>query len=261
MISSQDLHSDRPCYPEELALIRKAVPKRRDEFITARYCARQALAQRGIHNNPILKGKNRQPLWPEAIVGSITHCTDFCAVAVASTEQFHAIGIDAEPNTPLKEDIRHLIITENELKRMEHHPLPSDLWPKLIFSAKETIFKCYFPLIRQYLDFLEAEINFPSDEQRFTSCVTRSSSTSSSETLIRSTTSTSTLGNSNQTSTHYSSRQFINQRSQHNTELYSGQFEINLLVPTPIKYPALQGLRGRYLVTDQLIHTALALPA
>lgn len=163
--SSQDLHSDRPCYDEELALISKAVPKRRDEFITARYCARQALAQRSIYDTPILKGDNRQPLWPNGIVGSITHCKNYCAVALAESHQFHAIGIDSEPNAPLKKNIYHLIITDNELNHMEQNGLPEGLCSKLIFSAKESVFKCYFPLTLQYLDFLEAEISFPAEGQ------------------------------------------------------------------------------------------------
>ena len=60
--------------PEEEPLIAKSVAKRRNEFITVRYCARLALEELGVPPVPILKGEKGEPCWPDGVVGSLTHC-------------------------------------------------------------------------------------------------------------------------------------------------------------------------------------------
>lgn len=80
LLPSAELYEDPPGLeplPEEEPLIAKSVAKRRNEFITVRYCARQALSVLGIPEVPILKGDKGQPLWPDGIVGSMTHTEGF----------------------------------------------------------------------------------------------------------------------------------------------------------------------------------------
>lgn len=58
LLSSAELYDDPPGLeplPEEEPLIAKSVAKRRNEFITVRYCARQALSVLGVPEAPILK--------------------------------------------------------------------------------------------------------------------------------------------------------------------------------------------------------------
>jgi 4'-phosphopantetheinyl transferase EntD len=87
-------------FPEERSAIAGAVEKRRREFVGARFCARSALEQLGLPAAPILPGPGGAPLWPEGVVGSITHCDGYCASAVASARGVLAVGIDAEPAAP-----------------------------------------------------------------------------------------------------------------------------------------------------------------
>src|SRR6202022_3165764 len=68
-------------FPGEESLIVNAVEARRREFITARRCAREALAKLGYAPVPIRAGRKREPLWPAGLVGSITHTTGFRAAA------------------------------------------------------------------------------------------------------------------------------------------------------------------------------------
>lgn len=61
---SFDDPEDAVLFPDEEALIARAVAKRRREFITTRHCARIALARLGVPPTAIGSGGNREPLWP-----------------------------------------------------------------------------------------------------------------------------------------------------------------------------------------------------
>uniref|UniRef100_UPI0018A83BB9 hypothetical protein n=1 Tax=Parafrankia elaeagni TaxID=222534 RepID=UPI0018A83BB9 len=47
----------------------RAVPTRRAEFATVRCCGRQALSRLEHPAVPVLAGKNREPIWPDGVVG------------------------------------------------------------------------------------------------------------------------------------------------------------------------------------------------
>ena len=68
---------DELIFPGEEDLIAKAEEQRRREFITARRCAREALATFGHALAPIRSGSGREPQWPVGVVGSITHTANF----------------------------------------------------------------------------------------------------------------------------------------------------------------------------------------
>ncbi|KOG87977.1 hypothetical protein ADK38_22405, partial [Streptomyces varsoviensis] len=53
--------ADARLFPEEEALIAKAVDKRRREFTTARHCARQALARLGLPPAPLVHRERGAP--------------------------------------------------------------------------------------------------------------------------------------------------------------------------------------------------------
>ena len=69
---------------------------RRREFARGRACARLAMQKLGVRPLPLLRGRERQPLRPSALCGSITHCDGYCAAVVARTRDLRTIGIDAE---------------------------------------------------------------------------------------------------------------------------------------------------------------------
>src|ERR1700727_169117 len=91
--------------PEEEPLIAKSVAKRRNEFITVRYCARQALGELGVPPVPILKGDQGDPCWPDGVVGSLTHCTGYRGAAVGVCSEVRSVGIDAEPHDVLPKGV------------------------------------------------------------------------------------------------------------------------------------------------------------
>ena len=148
--------------PEEVPHIQTAVDGRKHEYTLGRSCARRALSRIGIHNVPILSGPKREPLWPDPIVGSITHCNGYCAAAVAQRTDVLALGIDAELHAPLPEGVFEHISVPAERERIAQAP-PGTHWDRLLFSAKEAVYKAYFPLTQAWLGFKDAAITFNPD--------------------------------------------------------------------------------------------------
>ncbi|QYC42725.1 4'-phosphopantetheinyl transferase Npt [Nonomuraea coxensis DSM 45129] len=157
-----DAFTDPPgitLFPEEAELVRRAAEKRRREFTTARHCAHRALDRLGVPPVPVLTGAHGEPAWPPGVVGSITHCAGYRAAAVGAAP--YAIGIDAEPDGPLPPGVLEAVAVPEECEHLRRlaaeHPGPS--WDRLLFSAKESVYKAWYPLARRWLDFQDAVID------------------------------------------------------------------------------------------------------
>lgn len=147
-------------FDEELAIVRNAIGKRRREFACGRQCAHRALQRMGMSAAAILSGPDRAPVWPSGIVGSITHCDGYCAAALARATEIASVGIDAELITPLDLQVLEIMASPEERRDLQKLPaeLPS-LWPCTLFSAKEAIFKCWYPLTKHWLNFHDAKLS------------------------------------------------------------------------------------------------------
>ncbi|GII57993.1 4'-phosphopantetheinyl transferase [Planotetraspora thailandica] len=152
-------------FPEEETLVARAVAKRRREFTTGRHCARRALGLLGVPPGPILRGDGGAPLWPSGTIGSITHCDGYRAAAVTSKRDVLSLGIDAEPYGPLPADVLDMVASPEEIAALRRLGDGSVDWDKILFSAKESIYKTWFPLTGRWLDFTEASVDIdPSGE-------------------------------------------------------------------------------------------------
>ncbi|KUL45462.1 4'-phosphopantetheinyl transferase family protein [Streptomyces regalis] len=148
-------------YPEEEAVVAKAVGKRRREFAVVRSCARRAMEKLGVPPQPILPGERGAPAWPAGLVGSMTHCDGYHAAALVRAADLASLGIDAEPHGTLPEGVLPAVALPAEADRLrrltgEH---PGIHWDRLLFSAKESVYKAWFPLTGKWLDFTEADID------------------------------------------------------------------------------------------------------
>lgn len=145
---------------EEARCVERAVPKRVAEFAAGRACARRALERLAITNFALRMGANREPLWPEAVTGSITHTAGFCGVVVARTIDAASLGIDAERRDAVRRRLWRHIATAAELQWLEALPpaRAADM-ASLVFSAKEAFFKCQFPLTREWLSFADVSVS------------------------------------------------------------------------------------------------------
>jgi 4'-phosphopantetheinyl transferase EntD len=160
---------DEPPFPGEEDLVARAVDGRRREFITARRLARTALAELGLPAAPIRSGASREPIWPAGVVGTLTHCAGYRAAAIARRTDVASVGIDAEPGGPLPEGVSRLVIRPAEGEMIERLTArtPEVSWDRLLFSAKESVYKAWFPLTRRWLGFEDAELAVDPDRSTF----------------------------------------------------------------------------------------------
>ncbi|MFI1509062.1 4'-phosphopantetheinyl transferase [Streptomyces sp. NPDC020597] len=152
-------------YPEEQALLTRAVDKRRREFTVVRGCARRAMEKLGVPAQPVLRGERGAPCWPDGVTGSMTHCADYSAAALARAADLASLGIDAEPDGPLPEGVLGAVALPEETARLERLAAdrPEVNWDRILFSAKESVYKAWFPLTGKWLDFDEADIDLAAD--------------------------------------------------------------------------------------------------
>jgi 4'-phosphopantetheinyl transferase EntD len=164
---------DQAPFPGEEDLISGAVEARRREFITARRCARMALRAFGYADAPIRSGPGREPIWPTGVTGSITHCAGYRAAAVAPTAEISLLGIDAEPNAALPEGVAEVITVpgEHDMLARLASTHPGTHWGRLLFSAKESVYKAWFPVTRRWLGFEQAPLTINPDAGTFTASI------------------------------------------------------------------------------------------
>src|SRR5262249_22733095 len=83
----------------------------------------------------------------------------FCAAAVARSDVFAGVGLDAERDEPLSERAAARICAPGELAALGALPGRSpEHWAALVFSAKETVYKAYFPLTGFFIGFRDAAV-------------------------------------------------------------------------------------------------------
>lgn len=155
-----DAPDQAPLYPEEEAIVARAVDKRHREFTAGRACARRAMVKLGLPPRPVLKGARGAPLWPENVVGSMTHCDGYRAASLVWSSELASLGIDAEPHAPLPDGILAAVSLASErdcLARLAARQ-PAVHWDHLLFSAKESVYKAWFPLTGKWLDFEDVDI-------------------------------------------------------------------------------------------------------
>jgi 4'-phosphopantetheinyl transferase EntD len=78
---------------------------------------------------------------------------------VARADRLASIGIDAEPDAELPAGILDRVALPAEVSHLG--TLPAGVhWDRLLFSAKESVYKAWFPLARRWLGFEDAALLF-----------------------------------------------------------------------------------------------------
>ena len=145
-------------WPEEQAAVAKSVERRRLEHGMVRALARDAMAELGVSPAPVLSGDKREPRWPPGVVGSLTHCRGYCAAAVALGSEVLGVGIDAEPDEPLRTSLVGRLCHPAEIERLDwFHPDP-EMRGKALFCVKEAIYKVWYPVTGRWLGFLDVDV-------------------------------------------------------------------------------------------------------
>lgn len=175
----------------ERALVRGVVRKRELEFLTGRSLARKLLRDLGFSDVDLLWDEDRVPIWPEGVVGSITHSVtgsvprsasedhldpnwrerSLCAVAIARTSDRSGVGIDVEPDQPVRPGLEREICDPAEIDWVEGEgPSESGRRCRIVFSVKEAVYKAFFPRVRKVWGFHDVHTEI--DLTRNTFCAT-----------------------------------------------------------------------------------------
>jgi len=177
------LYLDQPLPPEVEPIavpsaLERAVPKRLVQFRGGRYCAMKAME--ALNGSCAARQVGRSaigaPLWPEGLVGSITHTDDFASAAVALTSDAIAVGIDTERIMleSLARNVGRIVAWPAEVAHARAARLSRLEALTLVFSAKESIFKCLHPMVGCYFDFHDVRIvGVDGDERTFTARIVR----------------------------------------------------------------------------------------
>ena len=145
--------------PEEARHLGRAVQKRAREFAAGRLCARRAMAEFGMLDFPLEVAPDRQPKWPDCMVGSITHTAGFCAAVAAPRRLAAALGLDSEVVGDVKSDILSHICVAEEIDWLESIPQSQRAAAAaLMFSAKEAFYKFQYPAVGERLGFLDVRV-------------------------------------------------------------------------------------------------------
>jgi 4'-phosphopantetheinyl transferase EntD len=121
----------------------------------ARLVARDLLARLGHPGVAVLKTASGAPAWPAGIVGSLAHDDRVAVAAVARRGDVAALGIDVEPVEPLPADVLDLVATAPERPGLAGDPVAG----RLLFAAKEAVYKAVYPLDGVILDFHDITVD------------------------------------------------------------------------------------------------------
>ena len=152
-------------FPDEAAAVRRSPRSRQAEFSTARACARRALARLGGPQLSLPVGRHRAPEWPQDYVGSLSHCADVAVALVAEAARFAGAGIDIEAISAVPESLIERIATADErimLTQLDRDE-SSIPWGLLLFSAKESAYKCCFQTTGHRISFRDISIRVYTD--------------------------------------------------------------------------------------------------
>lgn len=152
-------------YPREKVQAAKYAEKRLAEFTASRTLARRLLGQIGVEPTEILSGDHREPLWPEGVVGTISHSSEIVIVAVAKAGDVKSIGVDIEVRDQLKKELWDKILNPSELKILATlDAKESGPMSLLFFSTKESFYKAQFPITQEFIGFDALDLDLPMAE-------------------------------------------------------------------------------------------------
>ena len=180
VFSSEEIPEGFELLASEQQATRHFKQKKLLDFKRGRYCARMALSHIGRPHEAVSVGASREPVWPNGIIGSISHCDGTSAAAVSAGGDLLGIGIDIEALQVLDPVVLDQICGPEELQWMANHPSDEQL-SSVLFCIKEAVYKCVWPNLRRFIDFREVSVTPNLDENTF---VAKSVSNSLSHELI-----------------------------------------------------------------------------
>lgn len=141
--------------PEEARAIPARHPAIRRASGAARWIAHGLLWDIGLNDFAVLRTSSGAPVWPDGMTGSLAHDNEMAVAAVAPVSHIGSLGIDVEPAQPLPHDIFALVATPADTTEA----LNQDLTGRILFSAKEAVYKAVYPLDREILGYEDIAVD------------------------------------------------------------------------------------------------------
>ncbi|WHR57506.1 4'-phosphopantetheinyl transferase family protein [Acinetobacter haemolyticus] len=133
------------------------------EFFTGRLAAKYALHDLNLQDCVIHQGHQGEPIWPDAVIGSISHVSHprlCCAIAYAQKHNCadKTFGIDIESKKcqtlfQQNDEIYHVFLSEDEQAALANTGFKKPDLYLLVFSAKESVIKAFYIKYKQIIDF------------------------------------------------------------------------------------------------------------
>lgn len=151
---------DVRAFPDEMeSLGSRAVRARQDRFVRGRLAAHEAIRELGGRPSPIKAGPMREPIWPGAYVGSISHVSEFSVALVADSKECKGVGVDVE-ELARSSEIESFVTRPEEASWLDNAVASSSRqdWLVALFSAKESLYKAFYPLVGRFFGFDAASL-------------------------------------------------------------------------------------------------------
>ena len=147
--------------------LKSVASKRIEQFLAGRWCAIKASEKLGLIIDEVGIGPDRSPIWPDEIVGSISHTKKYAISVVGKSEDYLSVGVDVEE---IIDSNRFGDIASKVVTKIDQDLLISsknkEMCGTIVFSAKESLYKCLNPIVGMYIGFLEASVHSIDFENR-----------------------------------------------------------------------------------------------
>ena len=167
--ATTSLHQLNNLPPAKLPEVNFGLSKKRNqEYLLGRLAIKEALCSLGypptwIERDPLTK----TPVWPKGITGSLSHSSGLALAVVSDSTPILGLGVDLEKtNRTIDPRIERHICTQDESEDLHSlHPENHTLRLLLTFSAKESLYKCFFGRIpRDLLRFKNVSLKWESSK-------------------------------------------------------------------------------------------------
>jgi enterobactin synthetase component D len=153
----QDLSSFNESMMEQVAIpssLSNATKNRQLEFCRGRALAMECLKKIGRSPEQIKRGRNREPIWPSGIVGSISHTKELVVAVVGEKKDILTLGVDLEQIGRVRKDVCRMIKNNDDLDSCEF--IDEKVFHTILFSSKESLYKALYPEVKKFFGFEDA---------------------------------------------------------------------------------------------------------
>ena len=146
---------------DELIFEAKLSEHRKTEFRAGRCLARVAAEKLHHKDINLPASKEGYPIWPDGLLGSISHKGKVAGVLLSNNMTYLGIGFDLEKNEKLDQSIWPSFASEREIQNRLALDIHPETYANMLFSLKESIFKALSPILGTSMPALSETELFP----------------------------------------------------------------------------------------------------